>query len=84
LKIGYDEKYIEDSVNTNFLGLEIDNHLNWKNHIALMIPKLSRANYAIRLMSLVALTYSNKFICLFPFHNEIWNNFFGGIPPTVK
>jgi hypothetical protein len=42
LNIGYDEKYIEESINTKFLGLQFNNHLNWKNHIDLMIPKLSR------------------------------------------
>jgi hypothetical protein len=51
LKIGYDEKYIEASINTKFFVLPIDNHLNCKNHIDLMIPKLSRACYAIRSMS---------------------------------
>jgi len=33
LHIGYREKYIEDTVCTKFLGLQIDNHINWKNHI---------------------------------------------------
>jgi hypothetical protein len=28
LKIGYDEKYIEESKNTKLLGLQTDNHLN--------------------------------------------------------
>jgi hypothetical protein len=51
LKIVYNEKYIEELINTKFFGLQIDNHLNWKNHIDLMIPKLSRAWYAIRLVS---------------------------------
>jgi hypothetical protein len=27
LNIGYDEKYIEESINTKFLGFQIDNHL---------------------------------------------------------
>ena len=27
--ICYKEKYIEEMVNTKFLGLQIDNHLNW-------------------------------------------------------
>jgi hypothetical protein len=31
LKTGYDEKDIEESTNTKFLDLQIDNHLNWKN-----------------------------------------------------
>jgi hypothetical protein len=50
LNIGYDEKYIEESVNIKFLDLQIDSH-NWKNHIDLVLPKLSRACYTIRLMS---------------------------------
>jgi len=33
LRIGYKEKYIEETMNTKFLGVQIDNHINWKNHI---------------------------------------------------
>jgi hypothetical protein len=32
LGIGSNEKCIEDSANTKFLGLQIVNHLKWKNH----------------------------------------------------
>jgi hypothetical protein len=39
LCIGYKEKYIEGPVNIKFLGLQIDNHLNWKNRIEQMIRK---------------------------------------------
>ena len=28
LHIGYKEKYIEDTLNTKFLGSQIDNHIN--------------------------------------------------------
>jgi len=41
LHIGYRQKYTEETVHTKFLGLQIDNHINWKNHIEEMIPKLS-------------------------------------------
>jgi len=37
-------------VNAKFLGLQIDNHRNWKNHIEQMVPKLSAACYAFRSM----------------------------------
>jgi hypothetical protein len=47
LLIDYKEKDIEDTVNTKFLGLQIDNHINWKNHIEEIIPKLSGACYAV-------------------------------------
>jgi hypothetical protein len=42
--------YVEESVNTKFLGLRIDNNLNWKNHIDQLVPKLSGACYAVRSM----------------------------------
>jgi hypothetical protein len=48
LNIGYKEKYMEETVNATFLGLQINNHLNYKNHIQPLIPKLSEAHYAIR------------------------------------
>ena len=50
LHIGYKEKYIEERVNTDFLCIQIDNHVNWKNHTEQMIPKLNRACYAVRSM----------------------------------
>ena len=43
LRIGYKEKNIEETVNTKFLDLQIDNHLNWKNNIVQTHPKLSGA-----------------------------------------
>jgi hypothetical protein len=46
--IGYKGKYIEDIENTIFFGLHIDNHLNLKNHIEQMIPKLNGECCAVR------------------------------------
>jgi hypothetical protein len=48
--IGYREKYREETVHTKFLGLQIDNNINWKNPIEEMIPKLSGEYSAIRSM----------------------------------
>jgi hypothetical protein len=42
--------HTEEAVNTKFLGLQIGNHLNWKNRIDLLVPKLSGACYAVRSM----------------------------------
>jgi predicted metallopeptidase len=85
LKIGYDEKYIEELINTKFLGLQIDNHVNLKNHIDLMIPKLSRAYYAIRSTSHMSSTDTLKSIYFAYFHSIMkFGIFFGVIPPTVK
>jgi hypothetical protein len=33
LNIGYNGKYIQESVNMKFLGLQIDKYLNWTNHV---------------------------------------------------
>jgi len=42
LHIGYKENYAEETVNTISLGLQIDNHINWKNQTGQMTPKLSK------------------------------------------
>jgi hypothetical protein len=69
LKIGCDEKYIEESINTKFLSLQIDTHLDWKNHVDLMIPKLIRACYAVRSMSHISSTDTLKSIYFAYFHS---------------
>ena len=50
LHIGYKYQYTEETSNTTLLGIQIDNHINWKNRTEQMIPKLSAACYAIRSM----------------------------------
>ena len=50
LLIGYKEKYYEETANTKFLGLKIDNHINWKNRIEEMIHEVWGACYAVRFM----------------------------------
>ena len=40
LHISSKEECTEETVNTEFLGLQIDNHINWKDHIEEMIAKL--------------------------------------------
>ena len=48
LYIGYKEDNTERMVNTKPLGLQIDDHINWKNHIQQMVPKSIATSYAIR------------------------------------
>jgi hypothetical protein len=52
-----------------FLGLQTDNHLTWKNHTDLMIPKLSTACYAIRSMSHISSTDTLKSIYFAYYHS---------------
>jgi hypothetical protein len=50
LTTGYKDKYIEETIHSTFLGLQLDNHLNWKYHIDQMIPKLSGVCSTVRSM----------------------------------
>jgi hypothetical protein len=42
------DKFIEEAISTNFLGIQIDNHLNWKNCVDQILPKLGAACFAVR------------------------------------
>jgi hypothetical protein len=50
LNIRYNTKYIEEAVNSEFLGLKIDNHLKCESHIDQLVSRLSVACYAVRFM----------------------------------
>ena len=39
---------ISEVPETKFLGVQIDNHLNWRCHIDCILPKLSTAGFVIR------------------------------------
>jgi hypothetical protein len=71
LTIGYKDKYIEETVNTKFLSLQLDNHVNWKNHIDQMIPKLSGVWYAVRLLFHISNINTLKSIYFTYFHSII-------------
>jgi hypothetical protein len=71
LNIGYKDTYIEETVNSKFHGLHLDNHLNWKDHIDQMIPKLSEACYAVRSMFHISNINTLKSIYFAYFHSII-------------
>ena len=50
LSIGCEEKYVEETENTKFLGLHVYNHLSLKSCIAQMIPNLIEACCTVRWM----------------------------------
>ena len=60
LHIGYREKYVEETMNTNFLGLWIDININWYNHIEQTISNLSGACYAVILIVYISNTDTFK------------------------
>jgi hypothetical protein len=60
---------LHESVHMKFLGLQIDNRLNWTNHIDKLIPTLSGACYAVRSMLHVSNTDTLKSVYFAYFHS---------------
>ena len=48
VKIENNNTAISEVPDTTFIGVQIDNHLNWKCHIFRILPKLSTAGFVIR------------------------------------
>jgi hypothetical protein len=48
LDIYYKDNVIDEVKSTKLLGIDIDNHINWKNHVEQFLPKLSAACFSIR------------------------------------
>lgn len=62
---------ITEVTNTKFLGLELDNNMNWKKHVLKILPKLSRACYAVRVMYPFSSLSTLKMIYYAYFHTRI-------------
>jgi hypothetical protein len=71
LTIGYKGKYIEEVVSTKFLGIHLDDHLNWNNHIDQIIPKLSAACNAVKQMHHISNNNTLKSIYFTYFHSTV-------------
>jgi len=69
IQFGHKEKHTEEKTNTKFLGLQIDNHINCKNHVKEMISKLSVACYAVRSMVHISIINTLKSIYYAYFHS---------------
>ena len=50
--ICYNNTHISKTSNTKFLGLLITDSLSWKDHITQLIPKLSKACYILRCITI--------------------------------
>jgi len=62
LHIGYKEKYLEEAVNTKFLGLQCDNHVNFKKHIEQIIRKVRAACHALSRWTVLTLRRLTSYI----------------------
>jgi hypothetical protein len=71
LTVGYKDKYIEETINTESLGLQLDNHLNWEDHTDQMVPKLIGAYYPVRSMFHISNMNTLKSIYFAYFHSVI-------------
>jgi hypothetical protein len=69
LIIGYDNKAIQDVITTKFLGLQIDNNLNWKKRIVYFFPKLSSACFVMRTVTPLLKKNTLKLVCFAYFHS---------------
>jgi hypothetical protein len=47
--INYQNNSIKESTNPELLGLKLDKHTNWKNHINHIIPKMSSVYFIVRI-----------------------------------
>jgi len=63
-----DNYLINEVANIRFLGLELDNNMNWKNHVAKILPQFSRACYAVRAMYCFSSLNTLKIIYFAYFH----------------
>jgi hypothetical protein len=71
LTIEYVGKVLTEVTNFKFLGLHIDNHLNWRRHIERILPKLSAACYTIRKLSHVLNTDVLKIVYFAHIHSVV-------------
>jgi hypothetical protein len=71
-------------VNTKFLGLQIENHVNLKKYFEQIIPQFGRVCYAMRSVVHISNINTLKSIYHAYFHcYKISNNFWGVTLPTV-
>jgi hypothetical protein len=65
----YKNKEIADASNTKFLGLTLDNTFSWKNHIYIVVPKLSAACFTVTTVKLFLSQESLMMVYFSYFHS---------------
>jgi hypothetical protein len=71
LAVEYADELIKETTRINFLGIQINNHLNWKGHIDQIIPKLSAACFAVRRLFHVLNVNAVRMVYFVYFHSVI-------------
>ena len=71
LTISYKDKCTEEVVNLKFFDIQIDNHLNWRNHTDQIIPRLSIAYYMVRQMCHICNNGTLRSIYFAYFHSVV-------------
>ena len=83
LKIGDTE--IEEKSETNFLGMQLDNKLTWKAHIAHICKKVSKSIAVLRLVrsifpkNILKIIYMSLFYSYVSYCNLIWGSAVYGV-----
>ena len=84
IQISCQGKTVKEVVGTKFLGLGLDNHMKWKTHVDLILPKLSRACYVIRSMYFLNDISTLKVIYYAYFHATMEYGIFWGNSPLSR
>jgi hypothetical protein len=77
-KIMYRNNKIANVYNTNFLGLTLENTLSWRTHIDSIIPKLSSASFALRVVKPFLSQNLLKMVYYSYFHSMTYGLIFWG------
>jgi len=79
LEIGFNNKFINNSLYTKFLGVTIDYTLSWKNHIELLVKKFMYGLlYTSKCQNIhVCLIIEDDLLRLFSFGYELWDYVLG-------
>jgi hypothetical protein len=79
-QIAYKNKTMKAATNIKFLGLELYKHMNWKNHIVKIQPKMSSSCYAVTSMYYFSSLTTLKTVYFAYFHSVMkygvifWSN----------
>ena len=80
LTVSYKAKCIDEAINLKFLGIQIDGHITWRNHIDQIIPKprvvcsMVRQMYHICNNDTLSLIYFAYFHSIASYGITLWEN----------